>query len=246
MGGQIGIGYDPAGGTAWQVLTDPGDGSFLRSKPNHAGEANLSGTVNDVDGDPLSTTWSLVSGPGSVTFDNTSAVHTTAQFGSFGIYVLRLTVYDGYSQISDEVSITVVEPQSFASWVSAYELDGQTAPEDDFDGDGIPNAVENFFGTHPGVFNAGLAVTEVTTTAEGGTTFAFSHPMNENPATDLTAVFRWSKNLSRFHNDGESDLDGTSVDFVAGTPIDGEVTVTATITGTSTERFFVTVELRPN
>ncbi|WP_165788931.1 Ig-like domain-containing protein [Rubritalea profundi] len=34
VGGEIGIGYDPAGGTAWQILTDPGDGSFLRINQN--------------------------------------------------------------------------------------------------------------------------------------------------------------------------------------------------------------------
>ena len=89
-------------------------------------------------------------------------------------------------------------------------------------------------------------MTEVTTNTGGGSTFAFRHPMNENLATDLTAVYRWSKNLSNFHNDGDSDLDGTSVDFVAGTPMDGVVTVTASITGTSTDRIFVTVELRQN
>jgi K319L-like, PKD domain len=59
------------------------------------GSANLIGTVSD-DGLPnppgaLTTTWSKVSGPGTVTFGNAAAVSTTASFSAAGNYVLRLT-----------------------------------------------------------------------------------------------------------------------------------------------------------
>ena len=73
--------------------------------------ANLDGTVSD-DGLPnppgaLTTTWSKVSGPGTVTFGNAAAVDTTASFSAAGNYVLRLTVNDGALQASDDIRIRV-------------------------------------------------------------------------------------------------------------------------------------------
>ncbi len=60
--------------------------------------ASLDGTVTD-DGLPagstVTTTWSRVSGPGTVTFGNANAVDTTASFSVAGTYVLRLTATDG-------------------------------------------------------------------------------------------------------------------------------------------------------
>ena len=73
--------------------------------------ANLSGTVTD-DGLPnppaaVTTTWSKVSGPGTVTFGNANAVTTTATFSTSGTYVLRLTASDSALQATDDVQITV-------------------------------------------------------------------------------------------------------------------------------------------
>jgi uncharacterized repeat protein (TIGR02543 family) len=106
-----GIGYDPAGGTNWQTLVDPGDGSFLKVNQNISGaQATLDGTVNDLDGDPVTTTWSLFEGPGSVIFDDASAVDTTASFDTQGVYTLRLTADDGRETVTDDVVITVAVP----------------------------------------------------------------------------------------------------------------------------------------
>ena len=60
----------------------------------------LDGTVSD-DGLPtppgvVTTTWSQVSGPGTVTFADAAAVDTTASFPVDGTYVLRLTADDGH------------------------------------------------------------------------------------------------------------------------------------------------------
>jgi hypothetical protein len=71
--------------------------------------ASLDGTVSD-DGLPsgsVAVTWSKVSGPGTVSFGNASAVDTTASFSSAGVYVLRLTADDGQLTASDDVTITV-------------------------------------------------------------------------------------------------------------------------------------------
>jgi K319L-like, PKD domain len=73
--------------------------------------ANLSGTASD-DGLPnppgtLTTTWSQVSGPGTVTFGDPSALMTTATFSDPGTYVLRLTADDSALQSSDDLTVTV-------------------------------------------------------------------------------------------------------------------------------------------
>jgi hypothetical protein len=67
--------------------------------------ATLDGTVTD-DG-PVQTTWSKVSGPGTVTFANPALVDTTAAFSQPGSYTLRLTGNDGTLNASDDVVVTV-------------------------------------------------------------------------------------------------------------------------------------------
>ena len=71
----------------------------------------LDGTVTD-DGLPdspggVSTTWSKVSGPGIVTFDDDTAVDAIATFSEAGTYVLELMADDGELDASDVVTIVV-------------------------------------------------------------------------------------------------------------------------------------------
>lgn len=73
--------------------------------------ASLDGTVTD-DGLPsppgtVTTTWSKLSGPGTVTFGNANAVDTTATFSAAGNYVLRLTANDGALVTTDDVAVQV-------------------------------------------------------------------------------------------------------------------------------------------
>jgi hypothetical protein len=71
--------------------------------------ANLSGTTSD-DGIPirlLTSLWSQVGGPGTVTFGNASLASTTATFSLAGTYTLRLTANDSAISASDDVVITV-------------------------------------------------------------------------------------------------------------------------------------------
>ncbi len=73
--------------------------------------ANLTGTATD-DGLPnppavLTTTWSSLSGPGTVNFGNANSLSTTASFSQAGTYVLRLSANDGELSATDDVSVTV-------------------------------------------------------------------------------------------------------------------------------------------
>ena len=101
-----------------------GTGSFSNLPPTvNAGldqtiflpnDATLDGTATD-DGFPdppatVTTTWSKTSGPGTVTFGDSSQVNTTATFSEAGTYVLRLTADDSDLNAFDEVTITVEPP----------------------------------------------------------------------------------------------------------------------------------------
>jgi len=89
--------------------------------------ASLTGIVTD-DGLPtlpgvVTTTWTHVSGPGSVTFADPSALATAATFVVEGSYVLRLTASDGETDASDELTITVTSDiTNQPPTVSAYYI----------------------------------------------------------------------------------------------------------------------------
>jgi hypothetical protein len=69
--------------------------------------ANLDGTVTDDALSALTTAWSMITGPGTVTFGDASLVDTTASFSADGVYVLRLTATDAVGSAFDDVTITV-------------------------------------------------------------------------------------------------------------------------------------------
>jgi uncharacterized protein YjiK len=71
----------------------------------------LDGSVGD-DGLPnppgqLTTSWSQLSGPGTITFAQPNAVDTTATFSGVGTYVARLTASDSQLSAFDDVAIVV-------------------------------------------------------------------------------------------------------------------------------------------
>ena len=72
--------------------------------------ASLAGSATD-DGLPfpptLATTWSKLSGPGTVIFADATAPVTTATFSKPGTYVLRLTANDTAVSVSDDATIAV-------------------------------------------------------------------------------------------------------------------------------------------
>lgn len=79
-------------------------------RTSHLSEpVTLQGTAQD-DGVPsgsLSSEWSRVSGPGTVTFENQQSIQTTATFSSVGTYALRLTVTDSQKTTTDDLTVTI-------------------------------------------------------------------------------------------------------------------------------------------
>ncbi len=108
-------GYAWVTGAPFNLVVDPNEAPDVNAGPDQSitlpAQATLDGTVTD-DGLPnppaaVTTTWSKTSGPGTVTFGNTSAVDTTATFSVSGSYVLRLTANDSAKTAYDEITVTV-------------------------------------------------------------------------------------------------------------------------------------------
>jgi hypothetical protein len=131
---------------------------------------------------------------------------------------------------------------TYANWIATHNVGSFTAATDDPDRDGVPNAIENFFGTHPNQFSQGI-----TPTSSAPGIFTFTHPQNASPASDLTTTYTWSSNLATFHTGGTTH-GGTTVNFTTqpNTPATGITTVTATATGILPARLFVRVEAAGN
>jgi hypothetical protein len=94
--------------------------------------ATLTGAVSD-DGLPnppgaTTVTWSVVSGPGSVTFANANQASTTATFSTIGTYVLRLTANDSALVSTSNVTITVNPAGNRAPIVSVTNPSSISAP----------------------------------------------------------------------------------------------------------------------
>jgi hypothetical protein len=208
---------------------------YRNSAPGGAvATANLDGTVTDADGQTPTVLWTKVSGPGVVAFASATSVDTSATFSQVGTYVLRLTANDGIDQRFDEVSITVNQLPDFQNWINGYtNLNGNTGFSDDPDRDGNSNGVENYFGTNPGINSQGIIATNAT-----GNQFTFTHPLNPSVAVDLNAAYQWSTNLINYHAAGATS-NGSTVTFSQSAPVNGIVTVTATIAGTIPDKLFV-------
>ena len=74
-------------------------------------EYGLAGTASDAETGVASTLWTLVSGPGTATFDDDSALGTDVTVSDFGIYTFKLTVTDDAGNVSEDiVEITFEAP----------------------------------------------------------------------------------------------------------------------------------------
>ncbi|MGH7143107.1 MAG: immunoglobulin domain-containing protein [Planctomycetota bacterium] len=94
--------------------------------------------AHDPDSGPaaLTYTWTVVSGPGTATFNpngTTAANMTTATFAASGTYALQVAVYDGAASVTDQISLSVTLPSApVAPTITAQPTDvtvtaGQTA-----------------------------------------------------------------------------------------------------------------------
>lgn len=212
------LGAFDLGSTGYVRVNDPGGGSitFDRMKftylgpsgmPNTAPAPNagpdqniilpasaaLAGSVTD-DGLPdppasVTTTWSMISGPGTVTFGNASALNTTATFSVAGTYVLRLTANDSDLQATDDATITVQPAGSQLIYSTQYEFDADPSTAggvvDASTGDANGNGLLTKVGTGTGDSGSGIAngvLHFIDSTSSGNNGFYFAQAV----ASDLT------------------------------------------------------------
>jgi len=127
-----------------------------------------------------------------------------------------------------------VVASDFSFWIGEYPGVGAlTGLRDDPDGDGIPNGIEAWFGTHPNETSGGLA-----NVATNPTNTTFTHPQNTTSPRDLSIFYEWSNNLVDWYAcDGvEGPLGGGTVSISSGT-VNNTTTVTATPSGPMNQLF---------
>ncbi|MFD0895546.1 ExeM/NucH family extracellular endonuclease [Luteolibacter ambystomatis] len=150
------------------------------------------------------------------------------------------TVNDGDTpwRASDHDPVVVgITLGGFNHWIAGFpQVGGMTGFRDDFDHDGIPNGLENFFGTHPGVANAGL-----TPVSAASGHFTFRHPHGGSVATDISGSYEWSGNLTDWHSSGET-VGGTTV-VIGTTPVSQDtLEVAADVTSGTASALFLRVK----
>jgi hypothetical protein len=75
-------------------------------------DLTLFGRAEDADDDPLTITWTAVSGPAPIRFSAPWALTTTASFTQPGTYVLQLAVSDGRTLVTDTATATIKSASS--------------------------------------------------------------------------------------------------------------------------------------
>ncbi len=165
----------------------PADHPYKSAAPGGAGvTANLDGTVSDAEGDALTTTWSLVSGPANVTFGNKNTVDTTAKFIAQGVYTLRLTTSDGAGSASDNCVITV--GAGSANYTVTYNGNGSTGGTAPVDANSpyVTGATATVLGNTGSLVKTGNTFGGWNTAADGS---------GINYAAGATFVFNWNTTL---------------------------------------------------
>jgi len=132
----------------------------------------------------------------------------------------------------------------FAGWIAGFDIGGQTGIGDDYDNDGLGNALENLMGTSPEVSNPGL-----TSISSSGDNLVFRHTLSSAPASDLTGSYEWSANLVDWNASGATAGDTTVTFGITDIITPGTlnlVEITANITGTPAAAIFVRYKATQN
>ena len=138
----------------------------------------------------------------------------------------------------DQISITeAVAENNFANWAIDNGLSGSDASfSADPDNDGIPNGLESFLGTLPGTRSSGMS-----NIAKTSTGVSMQHATNSDVASDVSASYEWSTDLSSWNASGTT-VDGTTV-TISTEDSNGTTTATATVSGTDPESVFIKVSV---
>src|SRR6185369_3282152 len=156
--------------------------------------ATLNGSVSDdalPRGSTVTVNWSVVTGPGNVTFADANAASTTASFSAPGTYILKLTASDTEFTVDDQLTITVY-PENQPPAANAGE--DQTIR--------LPNVAQLHGVVSDDGFPHGSTLTSTWSFVSGPAAVSFSDASAANTAATFTAqgtyVLRLTANDSRF------------------------------------------------
>jgi regulation of enolase protein 1 (concanavalin A-like superfamily)/plastocyanin len=180
---------------------------------------NLNATITD-DGQPTppgatTSQWSLISGPGTVTFANPAVEDTLATLSLNGAYTLRLSADDGDAMTFKDLAFTGYNTP-FAQWLGTTNAGNanNTLAEAtaDADGDGLLNLLEYAVGTNGTVINASP---QVLTLAPVSTDkyIRLSIPKN-SAATDVTFIVEACSDLVSWSSAGLITETNTSTQLI--------------------------------
>jgi len=176
---------------------------------------------------------------GTATWHNNADEPVTIDYNTEFKSAFNQTLNDADTpwRASDHDPIVVgISLRGFGQWIASYPAVGTgMGTNDDPDHDGIPNVLENFFGTRPDESNPGI----IDVSASPGTC-VLRHPVAAMAASDVSGTYEWSSNLADWHASGESE-GGVTVTIGAEPVQGGMVEVTATATGGTVQQLFVRV-----
>ena len=147
----------------------------------------------------LSSQWTKVSGPGTVTFGNATTPDTTAVLSQAGSYVLRLTVNDSSAQTFKDLSFTgyakpfdVWQAQNWTATGGINDPNAAQLLDPDFDGQA--NLLEYAFGSPPLTSGSSPVVFD-TSTVSTDKYLRITVPKNA-AATDVTFTIEATSDLT--------------------------------------------------
>ena len=148
------------------------------------------------------------------------------------------TLYVAQAPTPGTSNVPTPPGNNFADWIDLFEVGLLVGFSDDFDKDGLANALENILGSSPAVPNQGLTAVSV---SAGSLKFRHTLAAEAAIADDLSFEYEWSADLTNWQASGVA-AGGTNVTFgapaviTAGTP--DLVEVSATVTGTPASKIF--------
>lgn len=143
-------------------------------------------------------TWSLVSGPGTATFADSSNPATTVILSQPGSYTLRLLSYNASGTVSRTLAVTATAPNNpavFADW-QQLTWPGQSnpaiiGPDADPDADGLDNLTE--WALH---LNATAPDTFVPVFTKNGALLEYTYTRRKTAPGEATFTVEWSDTLA--------------------------------------------------
>jgi subtilisin-like proprotein convertase family protein len=171
----------------------------------------------------------------------TGILSSTNPPGNYPIVIERYNSLGEVVTQSYTLTLTAVGGNTYATWIAGFSLPSLSGPADDFDQDGLSNAIENVLGTLPNAFSPGLILVSFT-----GSSLTFTHTRTNTPASDLASEYEWSSDLLTWNESGNafagitvSLAESIITDLTA--PANDIIQVTATVTQGSSEKLFVRI-----